>query len=459
MGQRNTFRRANSLGTLIIACGCLAGTRTALASPPALRQTTPVSGATAVDPNLRFIQVEFDQDMAEGSHSWVGGGDTFPTLRGMPYWTGPRTAVLPVSLVPDHDYALAVNSSSFTNFRGRDGTPATPTPLTFRTGPARPAPDPTVVARTENAASIPVLRRHLDRYYAHRDVHKVDWETAFRKADASLKDANSPTVFAEAAGKLLAAAEDLHVTLAVEGRLFASHSRRVPYNCNPQTLRQLVPAWQKLGPRVVSGRFSDDIGYLLIASWDREHADTLDQAQLALDALLDTKGLIVDVRMNAGGDEGWAQQFAGRFITAELPYAQAAYRAVDEPGGFTQPIPRVLRPDGEHQRYAGQVVVLMGHYNMSSTESFLLMLRQVPGCKLIGETSFGSSGNPQPHGLPNGVIVNLPCWKDMDLDGHLIEGVGVRPDVEIKAAPADFAKGDPVLEAALKLLRGGTTQP
>jgi hypothetical protein len=29
----------------------------------------------------------------------------------------------------------------------------------------------------------------------------------------------------------------------------------------------------------------------------------------------------------------------------------------------------------------------------------------------------------------------------------------VAPDVEVKSTPADFASGDPVLEAALKLVR------
>ena len=34
-------------------------------------------------------------------------------------------------------------------------------------------------------------------------------------------------------------------------------------------------------------------------------------------------------------------------------------------------------------------------------------------------------------------------------DGREIEGLGITPDVEVKAAPAEFAVADPVLEAAL----------
>ena len=41
----------------------------------------------------------------------------------------------------------------------------------------------------------------------------------------------------------------------------------------------------------------------------------------------------------------------------------------------------------------------------------------------------------------------------MDAEGKVIEGKGVEPDVQVKTKPRDFAKGDPVLEAALKWLR------
>jgi C-terminal processing protease CtpA/Prc len=94
----------------------------------------------------------------------------------------------------------------------------------------------------------------------------------------------------------------------------------------------------------------------------------------------------------------------------------------------------------------------MGEGCMSSNESFLLMMKQVPGCKLIGEKSRGSSGNPQVTELCNGVTVMLPCWKDCLLDGTCFEGKGISPDILVKADAAKFKKKDPVLERALKVL-------
>ena len=55
--------------------------------------------------------------------------------------------------------------------------------------------------------------------------------------------------------------------------------------------------------------------------------------------------------------------------------------------------------------------------------------------------------------LGNGVEAFIPSWKDLRLDGTCMEGEGFAPDVEVKAAQEDFEKSDPVLEAALKVVR------
>ncbi len=96
---------------------------------------------------------------------------------------------------------------------------------------------------------------------------------------------------------------------------------------------------------------------------------------------------------------------------------------------------------------------------MSSNESFLLMMKQAPDAVIVGARSQGSSGNPKPHDLGNGVTVFLPSWKDMTVDGHELEGVGVPPDIEVNATANDFRESDPVLTAALEHLRKGRQQP
>jgi C-terminal processing protease CtpA/Prc len=62
------------------------------------------------------------------------------------------------------------------------------------------------------------------------------------------------------------------------------------------------------------------------------------------------------------------------------------------------------------------------------------------------------SGNPKPHDLGNGVVVFLPSWRSLELDGSLLEGKGIRPDILVETNPNVFASTDPILEKACEWL-------
>jgi C-terminal processing protease CtpA/Prc len=90
---------------------------------------------------------------------------------------------------------------------------------------------------------------------------------------------------------------------------------------------------------------------------------------------------------------------------------------------------------------------------MSSNESFVLMLRQAKDCVTVGQPTFGSSGNPKPFELGNGVTALIPSWQDLLPDGSQCEGIGVKPDVLVECTAKDLETHDPILAKALELLR------
>ena len=204
---------------------------------------------------------------------------------------------------------------------------------------------------------------------------------------------------------------------------------------------------------VWSGRYDDGFGYILIKSWDNGDKEALEQGYAALEKLAGCKGLIVDVRFNAGGSETLAGDFAGCFVDKSVVYAKHVYRDTNAPGGFGKACERVLNPSGGRPKYRGKVAVLSGRYVMSSCEAFLLMMKTLPACKVVGEASYGSSGNPRSYELPNGITVSLSSWQAMLPDGRVFEGQGIEPDIPVKTEADDFKGGDPVLEAALEWLR------
>lgn len=205
---------------------------------------------------------------------------------------------------------------------------------------------------------------------------------------------------------------------------------------------------------VATGRLDKDTGYIAIYSWDRSHApQLLDAAFAALDELRGLPALVVDVRLNSGGSEPMARDFASAFIPERRLYARHVSIDPSSATRFSAPVDRWIEPASGRPAYTGRVAVLMGPVNMSSAEAFLLMMKQASNCKLVGTRSYGSSGNPQPHTLANGVTVMLPSWKAMLPDGTEFETKGIAPDVEVAAKPEDFSLDDPVLKKALQVLK------
>jgi hypothetical protein len=424
----------------------------AAAGPPRVVEAKPDDGAMDVDPATRELRVTFDQDMNRGGFSIVGGGPTFPAdPAGRPRWVDARTVVMPLKLEPDREYQLSINSERFQNFRNVKGQPAVPYPIRFRTGTGKEEEKEKGAAKKlterENREAIERLKKAIDEDYSYRDLHEVNWDAAFKSAADGLAAARTPLEFAKRAAALLAPAKDMHLWLKVGDWQVPTFDRRVTTNMNRSSLERAIPGLDLEGP-VAVGRLRDGITYILIATWSGDAR--LDAAYEALGEADATKGLIVDVRPNGGGSEPLAQQFAGCFLDAPRVYSKHVTR---RGGAFSSVRERSVGPNRARPKYRGKVAVLMGPANMSSCESFLLMMKQVPGCTLVGQRSYGSSGNPQPVDLGNGVTAFVPSWKDLRPDGTCLEGEGVAPDVEVKAEPRDFAAGDPVLEAAVAVLR------
>jgi hypothetical protein len=416
---------------------------TAWGAAPKLVKATPDNGDQDVDPQqVVEIRVVFDQPMGKGA-SPVGGGDSFPEISGEPKWENDRTYVLPVKLVADHEYWLSINNQSFQNFRNLHGEAAVPYPIQFTTK----APQRT---SEQNRHAIAALRRAIDDDYSYRDRLKVDWDKQFMDYAAKLESAASARRFCAVAAEMLAPAKDLHLWLQYKSSEIPTTRRRLDGNFNFKTLQKQVPELKQLSASVLSGRFDDGIAYIMIASWEKDDELAYKAAFDALRDAADAKAMVVDVRPNSGGDESLAREFAGCFINAPAAYAKDMTR---QAGKTLGPYERVVEPSRDRTKYPGKVAILMGPANMSSCESFLLMMKQVPCCRLVGAQSYGSSGNPKRHDLGDGIRAFIPSWNDMLLDGTSIEGRGITPDEKVEATASELVKNDPILDRALTLLR------
>lgn len=440
-------------GTLLGFC-LFVGCATAGAEErPRVVRTVPENGAQSVGAATKELRVIFDQPMdTKRGYSFVtlGSKSMLPEVAGKPRWISDTTIVLPVKLEPDREYRLGINSKSkrYQNFRGTNGLPAVPYPISFRTAPSG---DVKSLDPEKNRKSLKQLRAAIEEKYSYRDLRGIDWDVRFAEFEARLIDAKTPNQFASLAGQLLEVARDAHIWLDADGDRLAGFRRNVRLNADRELLKRIVPQLRSVNRVVATGRFPDGPAYLVIGSWAQKAARDIEAAAKWIDGLSPDDTLILDIRFNSGGDERLARKIAGRFVDQSVVYAGHVNRDTSSPSGFSKIKKRTLKPI--RPGFRGRTVVLMGPVNMSSCEAFLLMMKQA-GAALMGEKSYGSSGNPKPISLANGVSVFLPSWVALTSDGEPFEGKGISPDVHVEFpdAPEDQ---DPLINAALELLKGG----
>ncbi|TWU30310.1 M56 family metallopeptidase [Bythopirellula polymerisocia] len=102
---------------------------------PHIAEMVPENGATDVDPDTKVLRVTFNVSMGKGM-SWTGGGASFPeSPEGQTAkWSADgKTCLLPVSLKPNHEYQLGINSRSHINFQSKWGVPVAPVVYSFET--------------------------------------------------------------------------------------------------------------------------------------------------------------------------------------------------------------------------------------------------------------------------------------------------------------------------------------
>ncbi len=380
------------------------------------------------------LVVTFDRSMTDTGWSFCGGGPTYPKFKGNPHWDTPRKLVVEVELEPDHEYHLSLNCASAIKFRSAEGVPLEPTAWSFSTAPDR-LPNQ-AKQKADNRKAFDALKTLLASDYSYYDLRVRSWEKLFRAHEEAILGARTTRGWASAVARMLAATEDIHLHLKLGDRTFATGTRAIDPLYRKNLLAQYVPV-QPVGNGGLRGRTDDGIGYVMIGAWS--DAKDIDAIEQALPALRDCKALIVDVRPNSGGDELLAQRIAAWFVEGTKVYGKNRFRTGPGKDGFGPVLERSVSGNAAaDRRLAIPIAVLTSRYVMSSNESFVLMMRQAQDCTVVGQTTYGSSGNPKPFELPNGVTLVLP----------------LQPDVPVSAEPKDLEGKDPILERALVVLRG-----
>lgn len=424
------------------------------ATAPKIISTLPAFGDCKVDPALTEIILRFDQDMGEGYS--VPDTKNMPQITQKPHWVDERTLSIPVKLFQNRLYSLAFNSPKFQNFINTQGIPLNPEDLHFQTK--------TVSSVELNKKACKELMEIFPQKYSYASLKGINWKTLLEQNRSELENAETPAEFTLKLIKLLRTAEDPHVWVELEGQRFETGKMRLVDNNSNS-----VALFSRLQEKKISKNFAveagviDSIGYLLLRDWNTD----LDNLSLknwgnytnpdipafdVIKGLLVYPNLIIDVRENSGGNETYARKLASCFVTDSIAYEKVK-NYNEKTGLFDRELLKKLYPNERKLKYSGNIYVLSGPNVMSSNESYILMMKQVPNTKIVGMKTYGSSGNPIPYVLSNGVTVYIPSWQAYTLEGKLIEGNGVQPDIERITTRKDFQDKDGLVEEVTNMIK------
>ncbi|MDE2460834.1 MAG: hypothetical protein KGL98_06260 [Gammaproteobacteria bacterium] len=295
----------------------------------------------------------------------------------------------------------------------------------------------------------------FDRLYPYFEYKHMDWQAAYAEYRPLADKIGNERELVALLMRMTTPLKDVHVWFkSPDGRYLTTYDpkRANDPNWNARVLDIYVPDLGYYGGADWGFGHVQGIPYIFIGDW-KKHALSLDDFVTALGQFQSSPGLILDVRMNSGGDDQLAYKIASYFADARHLSEYYRYRNGPAPGDLGPPKPRYVQPAiGVH--YGGLVMLLIGPDSFSSTENFVAAMQTLPNVTTIGAITGGASGCPETFALANGWTYSVPVCYDMTADHKIIEWNGIPPQVAVTAGPADFMRGDdPVLDAALKLLR------
>lgn len=145
-----------------------------------------------------------------------------------------------------------------------------------------------------------------------------------------------------------------------------------------------------------------------------------------------TKGLIIDVRNNTGGNSNIGDYIISTLINDILITKYSVKR--DNPSDPLSFFPLqidYIKPN-KKMFFGEPIVILISENSASATEQFIAGLKDSSRAITVGAKTKGTSGNPSFIILKNASALNISSYVLIRLNGKILEKEGIIPDFEIK---------------------------
>ncbi|ANY71271.1 S41 family peptidase [Paenibacillus ihbetae] len=237
-----------------------------------------------------------------------------------------------------------------------------------------------------------------------------------------------------------------------QGSAKTIHIQRRPVDFEAQLLEETTGGWIAL----------NEVAYIHIPSFNQPKYEA--RALELLEAFHNAPCLIIDVRGNGGGTtpdqlinalmnepfRWWNEQARHpEFLRRRHPNADIQFEM-----DYRYAVYRSDYVTSSHENsYSGKLFILVDRFTGSAAEDFTMPFIDNGRATIIGERTFGSTGQPFIKSFDDGSItVMVGAIRTFFPNGDSFEGVGITPDVEVSNRREYlYQKRDIVLETALEL--------
>ncbi|WP_338874038.1 S41 family peptidase [Spirosoma sp. SC4-14] len=298
-----------------------------------------------------------------------------------------------------------------------------------------------------------------DRLYGAFEPKKLDWDALYKTYRPQVNEQTTDADLYRVMTALLDNLDDNHVYLRPTANTglpwydggVLGRTRERTYD--GAVVKRYLTESRTFTNEFSTGKLPGNVGYILLKGFENNIATYGKTMDSVLTYFRDTKGLIIDLRDNGGGEDRVAQYIANRFATERHLSFTSRLRNGPQHTDFGPELRFYTEPAGSFQ-YTKPVVVLTNLSSYSSAETFMLAMLQNKTVTQVGDVTGGAFSDAVPRDLPNGWSFRVPIADVRDATGRNLEGIGIVPKVLVKNKPEELKAGhDRALETAIELLR------
>jgi len=298
-----------------------------------------------------------------------------------------------------------------------------------------------------------------DEWYGLFTVKGIDWQVMYDEYRPMITDQTTDDQLKDIFHAMIDPLNDNHVfviTTSNEPRIESGifDTLKVQTDFSLQVVEEnYVHDFKHYGAAIDYGTLEGNIGYIHLGDFipsQKFYREAMDQVFAELQ---NTRGLVIDIRDNPGGNDATAQYVAGRFADEKKLYMVTKKKNGPAQDDFTDNFEWYVEPSSD-SRYQNPLVLLTSRWTESAGETFTLAMQQLSNVTQLGDYTSGAFSDNISRELPNGWFYFISIGDYRTADGQSLEGVGVKPDVLLVNTKEETLNGiDKELSKALEILQ------